>query len=99
MTIRRENTESLEAVRTRLYAGFPDRTAEVARQIDLAIACAEHLGIRVTPQLLENLVTEQLQAKAASRPTAFRTPAVPMVCRGPRSGAGEMPAPGGTAVS
>jgi hypothetical protein len=99
MTIRRESTESLEAVRTRLYARFPDRTAEVARQIDLALACAEHLGIKVTPQLLDNLVTEQLHAKAASRPTAFRTPAVPLVCRGPRSGAGEMPASGGTAVS
>jgi hypothetical protein len=94
MTIRRESTEPLEAVRTRLYAEFPDRTAEVTRQIDLAIACAEHLGIRVTPQLLENLVTEQLQAKAASRPTAFRTPAVPLVCRGPRAGAGETPAAG-----
>jgi hypothetical protein len=99
MTIRQESTEPLEAVRTRLYAEFPDRTAEVTRQIDLAIACAEHLGIRVTPQLLENLVTEQLQAKTASRPTAFRTPAVPLVCRGPRTGAGETPASGGTTVS
>jgi hypothetical protein len=97
MTIRRESTDSLENARTRLYARFPDRAAEVARQIDLAIACAEHLGVKVTPQLLENLVTEQLHAKAAARPV--RTPAVPLVCRGPRSGAGERPAPGGTPLS
>ena len=78
--MRRESVEDL--VRARLSVRFPDETAEVNRQVDLAIACAEHLGITMTPEVLENLVVEHLRAKAASRPATFRTPpAIPLVCR------------------
>jgi hypothetical protein len=95
----RENIESVEAVRVRLLARFPENTAEVIRQLDLAVACAEHLGVRVTPQLLENLVTEHLHARAASRPAPIRTsPAVPLVCRGPRPGDRAVTGPGSTVV-
>lgn len=79
MAVRRQNTESVEEVRTRLLARFPQETLEVNRQFDLAVACADHLGVRLTPQMLENLVVERLQAKAASVRTS---PAVPLVCRG-----------------
>lgn len=86
MAIRRRSTE-IETVRDRLCERFPGDTAEVARQIDLAIACAEHLGVAMTPVLLENLVAEHLLAKAASRPVVRRTaPAVPLICRDPRAG-------------
>jgi hypothetical protein len=52
---------------------------EVTRQITLAIACAEHLDIPVTPELLENLVTEHLHAKVAAKAPRFRvSPAVPL---------------------
>ena len=81
MAIRQGNPE-IEAVRERLCERFPGDTAEVARQIDLAIACADHLGVAMTPSLLENLVAEHLRAKVASRPLVRRTPpAVPLVCR------------------
>jgi hypothetical protein len=51
----------------------------VTRQIALAVACAEHLNIKVTPELLENLVTEHLHAKVAAKPPRFRaSPAVPL---------------------
>ncbi len=84
MRVTTHNTESIEEVRARLCARFPGRTAEVARQIDLAVACADHLNITMTPDLLDELVTEHLRAKIASRPTPVRaTPAVPMVHRGP----------------
>jgi hypothetical protein len=83
MAVRRHNTESVEEVRTRLLTRFPQETFEVNRQFDLAVACADHLGVRLTPQMLESLVVERLQAKAASRPASVRTsPAVPLVCRG-----------------
>lgn len=81
MAIRQGNTESMDVVRQRLCDLFPD-PVEVSRQIDLAIACAEHLGIAVTPALVENLVTEHMRAREASRPVLRRTgPAVPLVCR------------------
>ncbi len=74
--------QSIEEVQARLCARFPDRTAEVARQVGLAVACAEHLNITMTPDLLDGLVTEHLRAKIASRPAPFRaSPAVPMVHR------------------
>lgn len=78
--MRRESVE--DVVRARLTVRFPDETAEVNRQLDLATACAEHLGITMTPERLENLVVEHLCAKVASRPATFRTPpAIPLVCR------------------
>ncbi len=68
-----------DAVRARLYARFPHATAEVSRQIDLAVACAEHLRVAVTQELLESLVVEGLQA--GHGPVAARTPpAVPLIC-------------------
>lgn len=83
MALRRESVE--DVVRARLAPRFPDDAAEVDRQLDLAIACAEHLGITVTADLLENLVAEQLRAKAASRPPSFRTPpAIPLAYGGRR---------------
>jgi hypothetical protein len=79
MAMRRESVE--DVVRARLTVRFPDETAEVNRQVDLAIACAEHLGITMTPERLENLVVEYLRAKVASRPARFRTPpAIPLIC-------------------
>ena len=79
MAIRRQSTETVEAVRARLCARFPDDTVEVTRQIALAVACAEHLSIKVTPELLENLVTEHLHAKVATTPPRFRaSPAIPL---------------------
>jgi hypothetical protein len=79
MAIRRQNTETVDAVRARLCALFPGDTVEVTRQITLAIACAEHLDIPVTPELLENLVTEHLHAKIAAKAPRFRvSPAVPL---------------------
>ena len=79
MAIRSQSTEPIDAVRARLCALFPDDAAEVNRQIALAVACAEHLNIKVTPELLENLVTEHLHAKVAAKPPRFRTsPAVPL---------------------
>ena len=79
MAMRRESVE--DVVRARLTARFPDETAEVTRQVDLATACADHLGITMTPEVLENLVVEHLRAKVASRPARFRTPpAIPLVC-------------------
>lgn len=88
MAIRQGNTESIDDVRDRLCRSFPGDVAEVTRQIGLAIACAEHLGVPVTPSLVENLVTEHLRARAHSRVTprtaVRRTqPAVPLICRGP----------------
>jgi hypothetical protein len=84
MAIRQGNTESIEVVRDRLCRRFPGDVSEVARQVDVAIACAEHLGVPVTPVLIENLVTEHLRARAASHPAVRRTPpAVPLVCRTP----------------
>lgn len=78
--MRRESVE--DVVRARLTVRFPDETAEVNRQVDLAAACAEHLGITMTPERLEDLVVEHLCAKVASRPATFRTPpAIPLVCR------------------
>ncbi len=74
MTVPRDTTETIEHVRIRLYERFPGRAAEVARQIEVAIACAEHLGVPVTPALVDGLVTEHLRARAASRPVS---PAVP----------------------
>jgi hypothetical protein len=86
MAVRRQHAESVEEVLVRLLARFPHESVEVNRQFDLAIACADHLGVRLTPQMLENLVVERLQAKAASRPAPVRiSPAVPLVCRGPRT--------------
>jgi hypothetical protein len=79
MAIRRQSTETVDAVRARLCALFPGDTVEVTRQITLAVACAEHLDIPVTPELLENLVTEHLHAKVAAKPPRFRvSPAVPL---------------------
>jgi hypothetical protein len=76
---RSQSIEPVDAVRARLCALFPDDTAEVTRQIALAVACAEHLNIRVTPELLENLVTEHLHAKITAKPPRFRmSPAVPL---------------------
>jgi hypothetical protein len=79
MTVLRKSTETIDDVRARLCARFPGRRAEVARQIEVAIACAEHLGVPVTPELVDGLVTEHLRARLASRPSsAFRaSPAVP----------------------
>jgi hypothetical protein len=72
--------EGTELVHARLCARFPGETAEVTRQLTLAIACAEHLGIRVTADALEGLVAERLDARAATRPVRFRMPpAVPLV--------------------
>jgi hypothetical protein len=83
MAMRRESVEDL--VRARLAVRFPEETAEVNRQVDLATACAEHLGITMTPEILENLVVEHLCARVASRPATVRTPpAIPLVCRSPR---------------
>lgn len=77
--MRRESVE--DVVRARLAVRFPDETAEVTRQVDLAIACAEHLRITMTPEVLENLVVEHLRARVASRPATFRTPpAIPLIC-------------------
>jgi hypothetical protein len=82
MTVTRKSTESTEEVQARLCARFPGRKAEVVRQVGLAIACADHLSITMTPDLLDRLVTEHLRAKIASRPAPFRaSPAVPMVHR------------------
>lgn len=80
--------ESVEDVaRARLAARFPDDLAEVTRQLDLAIACAEHLRIRLTPELLEELVAEHLRGRAAARPRASRTsPAIPLICGDRRGG-------------
>jgi hypothetical protein len=79
MAMRRESVE--DVVRARLAVRFPDETAEVTRQVDLAIACAEHLRITMTPEVLENLVVEHLRARVASRPATFRTPpAIPLIC-------------------
>jgi hypothetical protein len=88
MAIRQGNTEPIEIVRDRLCRLFPDDVSEVTRQIHLVIACAEHLGVAVTPSMIENLVTEHLRARAHSRttprPAVRRTqPAVPLICRGP----------------
>lgn len=84
MAIRQGNTDSIEAVRDRLRALFPGDVSEVDRQVDVAISCAEHLGITVTPGLIENLVTEHLSARAVSNPVLRRTaPAVPLICRAP----------------
>ena len=78
MTLPLKSIETMADVRVRLCARFPDRTAEVTRQIEVAIACAEHLGVPVTPGLVDGLVTEHLRARAAARPAAFRgSPAVP----------------------
>jgi hypothetical protein len=80
MAMRRDSVE--DVVRARLAVRFPDEPAEVNRQVNLAIACAEHLGITMTPEDLEDLVAEHLRAKVASRPATFRTPpAIPLVCR------------------
>ena len=49
----------------------------VIKQIDLAIACAEHLGIAVTSALVVNLVTEHMRAREASRPALRRTGIAP----------------------
>lgn len=74
-----------DVVRARLAVRFPDETAEVNRQVGLATACAEHLGITMTPEVLEKLVVEHLCAKVAARPATSRTsPAIPLVCRGRR---------------
>jgi hypothetical protein len=82
LTIGDEGSARREAVRGRLCRSFPDDTVEVARQIDVAIACAEHLDIPVTPDLVERLVSEHLRARVVSRSTVRRTPpAVPLVCR------------------
>ncbi len=71
--------DPIDVVSARLYARFPGETANVARQIDLAIACAEYLRVTLTPELLETLVTDGLR----SRPGAARTsPAVPLLCNG-----------------
>jgi hypothetical protein len=100
ITIRRQSTEPVDVVRARLCALFPDDAAEVTRQIDLAIACAEHLNIRVTPELLENLVAEHLHARTASKPARFRVPpAVPLVVARPRKGDNEVPKPGSAVTS
>ncbi len=78
MTVPRNSTETIDDVRARLNTRFPDRPAEVTRQIEVAIACAEHLGVPVTPELLDGLVTEHLCARLASRPPVFRaSPAIP----------------------
>ncbi|GLY75185.1 hypothetical protein [Actinoallomurus iriomotensis] len=95
MVARRQETESVEDVRSRLLARFPEDAAEVNRQFNLAVACADHLGVRLTPPMLENLVVERLQAKAAARPPRI-SPAVPLVCRRPRSGDTESRRPGST---
>jgi hypothetical protein len=87
MAVPRQRTESVDDVRERLLSRFPQDAVEVTRQFDLAVACADHLGVTLTPTLLENLVVERLNARAASRPASVRiSPAVPLVCRGPRSG-------------
>jgi hypothetical protein len=91
MTVRRQHAESVEDVRARLLARFPQDMDEVSRQFDLAVACADHLGVTLTPQMLENLVTEHMNAKAAARPVRSIPPAVPLVCRGSRSGRGGDP--------
>jgi len=80
MAIHIHSTDPVDAVRARLCARFPDDAVEVTRQIALAVACAEHLDIKVTPELLENLVTEHLHAKVAAKPPRrFRaSPAVPL---------------------
>lgn len=84
--------QSVEDVaRARLAARFPEKLAEVTRQLDLAIACADHLRIPLTAELLEELVADHLRAKAAARPPASRTsPAIPLIC-GDRRG-GHLPA-------
>lgn len=80
--------ESVEDVaRSRLVARFPDDLPEVTRQLDLAIACAEHLRVTLTPEVLEELVADRLRAKAASRPSAYRiSPAIPLICGDRRGG-------------
>lgn len=80
--------ESFEDVaRRRLVARFPENLAEVTRQLELAIACADHLRIPLTAELLENLVADHLHAKAAARPPASRTsPAIPLICGDRRGG-------------
>lgn len=98
--IRRQSTEPADVVRARLCALFPDDAADVTRQIDLAVACAEHLNIRVTTELLESLVTEHLRARTASRPARFRVPpAVPLVVARPRRGDNDVPGSGSTVTS
>jgi len=73
-------TDPVGLVRARLCTRFPDNAAEVNRQIDLAMACADHLDITMTPEGLENLVLEQLAGRAASRRSASRTsPAIPLI--------------------
>ncbi len=78
MTIRRAGTETTEALQARLCGRFPERAADVTRQIGLAVACAEQLGIAVTSDVLEGLVIEHLHAKiAARRPPRPAAPAAP----------------------
>lgn len=67
MTIRRAGTETTQALQARLCRRFPERSADVTRQIGLAVACAEQIGLKVTPDVLEGLVIEHLHAMITDR--------------------------------
>jgi hypothetical protein len=60
--------DPVDVTRSRLDARFPDHTAEVARQLKMAIACADHLNVTLTPELLEELVAEHVFARINGRP-------------------------------
>lgn len=69
--IRHTITERLSAE----FLVFP--TTTVGRCVSDAWACAEHLGIEVTPHLVERIAWEHLMAMVKSEPPSGRFPAPP----------------------
>jgi hypothetical protein len=55
------------------FLGFPATTVD--RCVSDAWACAEHLGIEVTPRLVERIAWEHLTAMVKSEPPSGRGPA------------------------
>lgn len=96
MTVAHRSVDPIDLTRSRLDARFPDDTAEVARQLSLAIACADHLNVTLTPELLEELVAEHVFARINARPSRpRRLPglAIPTVLHLRVSSEAELPGP------
>ncbi len=72
MTVPPRSGDPFDLTRSRLDARFPDDTAEVTRQLRMAIACADHLNVNLTPELLEELVAEHVFARINARPSRTR---------------------------
>jgi hypothetical protein len=66
----------LQQIATRLHDEFSDLSHRcIQRCVHDTFKCAEHLGIRVTPGLVEGVAREHLRAMVKSAPTSAPGPA------------------------